>query len=180
MPSMILLYNGATSGGKGHVLKAESFSMTLAKTAIQVAVPNDTPALMDLNMIRPNLTIGGIVENTVPVGSDYSLPATATTDGDIATGDPTGTGVRADSSALNFDGTYTHPDKATLEYFFYTKAYTGTTKTCLIVLNPDGTTFSFYSIAGQTATFILAPGTEDRYSYSLTFAGGLRNQMAGD
>ena len=180
MSSMILLHNGVKTGSaKGLVIKAESLSMTLAKTAILVTVPNDTPQLMDLNMIRPNITIGGIVENTTAIGADYTLAGTTTTNGDTATGDPDGSGVRADDASLSFSGTYTYPTKADLEYFFTTKAYTGTSKTCLIIIDPSGTSFSFYSIAGQTATFILAPGTEDRYSYSLTFAGGLRNQMAG-
>ena len=177
MSSMILLHDGSDGGG-GHVLKAESLTISLSKTPIQIAIPDTSPQLLDLNMIRPNITIGGLVENTTAVGANYTLATTALTDGGLD-GDPTSAGVRADDGLLNFDGTYTYPDKAALEYYFSSEAYIPGNELALIIIDPSGTTFSFYNISGQSATFILAPGTEDRYSYNLVFAAGLRNRISG-
>jgi hypothetical protein len=177
MSSMILLHDGSDSGG-GLALKVESLSIALSKTPIQIPLPGESPQLLDLNMIRPNITIGGTVENTVATGDNYTLATSATTDGGLD-GDPASTDVAANNVLLKFDGTYTYPDKATLEYFFTSEAYIPGNELALIILDPSGTSFSFYNVSGQAATFILAPGTEDRYSYNLVFAAGLRNQVSG-
>jgi len=184
MASMILLNDGNTdstdsaSRAAGHVLKAESLTITLSKTPIQIPLPSSSPQLLDLNMIRSNITIGGLVENTVSEGSDYTLLASVVTDGALD-GDPSGTDVPSDNTALNHHGVYTYPDKAALEHYFTSEAYIPGNELALIMIDPSGTSYSFYNISGQSATFILAPGTEDRYSYNLVFAGGLRNQLAG-
>ena len=184
MSSMILLHNGSmddpdvSSRAAGHVLKAESLTISLAKTPIQIAIPGTSPQLLDLNMIRPNITIGGLVENTTAIGDDYTLAATATTDGGLD-GDPTSAGVTANHNSLEHHGVYTYPDKAALEYYFSSEAYIPNNELALLIIDPPGTTYSFYNISGQSATFILAPGTEDRYSYNLVFAGGLRNRLSG-
>ena len=184
MSSMILLNNGETSDhlnasrAAGHVIKAESLTITLSKTPIQIPLPSASPQLLDLNMIRSSITIGGLVENTVSTGDNYTLTAATTTDGALD-GDPDGTDVASDNSALYHHGVYTYPDKADLEYYFTSEAYLPDNELALIIIDPSGTSYSFYNISGQSATFILAPGTEDRYSYNLVFAGGLRNQLAG-
>jgi hypothetical protein len=181
---MILLHNGNdlddtnASRAAGHIIKVESLTITLSKTPIQIPLPSASPQLLDLNMIRSSITIGGLVENTVPIGDDYTLAATATTDGDLD-GNPSGTPVQANVEALFHHGLYTHPDKAALEFYFTTEAYLPDNEMALIIIDPSGTSYSFYNISGQSATFILAPGTEDRYSYNLVWAGGLRNQLAG-
>ena len=184
MSSMILLHNGSiadtgnASRAAGHVLKVESLSIALSKTPIQIPLPGSSPQLLDLNMIRPNITIGGTVENTVPIGADYTLAAATATDGSLD-GNPSGTDVRADNDLLEHHGLYTYPDKAALEYYFTGEAYIPGNELALIIIDPSGTSYSFYNVSGQAATFILAPGTEDRYSYNLVFAAGLRNQVAG-
>ena len=184
MASMILLHNGSTadhtvsSRAAGHIIKAESLTITLSKTPIQIAIPGTSPQLMDLNMIRPNITIGGLVENTTSVGDDYTLAASTTTDGGLD-GDPTSTGVAANHDSLEHHGVYTYPDKAALEYYFSSEAYIPGNELALLIIDPSGTSYSFYNISGQSCTFILAPGTEDRYSYNLVFAGGLRNRISG-
>jgi len=185
MSSMILLHNGIrddtgnASRAAGHVIKVESLTVTLSKTPIQIPLPSASPQLLDLNMIRSSITIGGLVENTVAIGADYTLATTATTDG--ANGDPAATGdaITASHDSLNHHGLYTYPDKAELEFYFTKEAYLPDNEMALIILDPSGTSYSFYNISGQSATFILAPGTEDRYSYNLVWAGGLRNQLAG-
>jgi hypothetical protein len=181
---MILLHNGNdldhtnASRAAGHVIKVESLTITLSKTPIQIPLPSASPQLLDLNMIRSSITIGGLVENTAPIGADYTLAATALTDGDLD-GDPTGTGVAANVEALYHHGVYTYPDKAALEFYFTSEAYLPDNEMAMIIIDPSGLSYSFYNISGQSATFILAPGTEDRYSYNLVWAGGLRNQLAG-
>ena len=164
MANMVLLHNG-TSGG--YVLRAEQLTVSLSKTPLQVAIPSATPTILDLNMVRPNLTIGGVVENTTVTGSSISL----------------GTPVTAETSVtaqtLGFNGTYTIPDKNNLEDFFTELAFSSNINLALILMNPDNANFNFYHVAPQTATFTLAPGTEDRYNYNFTMVAGKRNVAYG-
>ena len=160
MANMVLLHNG---GSGGYVLRAEQLTISLSKTPIQIAIPSGSPTLMDLNMVRPTISIGGVVENTVTTGSSITLGASVQAE------------TTTTASTLGFNGTYTVPDKNNLEDFFTDEAFSTSNQLAIIIMNPDGTNFNFYNVACQTATFILAPGTEDRYSYNVTMVAGKRN-----
>ena len=160
MTNMVLLHNG-TSGG--YVLRVEQFTTSLSKTPLQVAIPSGTPTMLDLNMVRPNLSFGGLVENTTVTGSSISLGASVTAETSVT------------ASTLGFNGTYTIPDKNNLEDFFTELAFSANVNLAIILMNPDNANFNFYHIVPQTATFTLAPGTEDRYSFNITAVAGKRN-----
>ena len=160
MANMVLLHNGSSGG---YVLRAEQFTVSLSKTPLQVAIPGRTPTLLDLNMVRPNLTIGGLVENTTVTGSSISLGASITAETSVT------------ASTLGFNGTYPLPDKNYLEDFFTELAFSSNLSLAIIIMNPDNANFNFYHVAAQTATFTIAPGTEDRYSYNFTMVAGKRN-----
>tara|TARA_Y100000310_G_C20661340_1_gene804981 strand:- start:890 stop:1540 length:651 start_codon:yes stop_codon:yes gene_type:complete len=50
-----------------YALKCDSFSIQVAKTPIQVPVPQQAPQLIDIGFYRPSISIGGIVDT---VGTD--------------------------------------------------------------------------------------------------------------
>ena len=43
-------------------LKCDSFSVQIAKTPIQVPIPQDTPEIIDIGFYRPSISIGGIID----------------------------------------------------------------------------------------------------------------------
>lgn len=67
----ILLRNGqhGTSGTIRYALKASDIAMSLAKTPIQIPIPQQSPELVDIGYFRPSITVTGIVDTT---GGDTS------------------------------------------------------------------------------------------------------------
>ena len=65
----ILLRNGqhGTSGTIRYALKASDIAMSLAKTPIQIPIPQQSPELVDIGYFRPSITVTGIVDT---VGND--------------------------------------------------------------------------------------------------------------
>jgi len=58
----------ATSASKvRYALKCDSFSIQIAKTPIQVPIPQQAPEIIDIGFYRPSISIGGIVDT---VGQD--------------------------------------------------------------------------------------------------------------
>jgi len=55
-----------------YALKCDSFSIQIAKTPIQVPIPQDAPEIIDIGFYRPSISIGGIIdtlgEDTTTVG----------------------------------------------------------------------------------------------------------------
>ena len=45
-----------------YALKCDTFSIQIAKTPIQVPIPQDAPELIDIGFYRPSISIGGIVD----------------------------------------------------------------------------------------------------------------------
>jgi len=50
-----------------YALKCDSFSIQIAKTPIQVPIPQQAPEIIDIGFYRPSISIGGIVDT---VGQD--------------------------------------------------------------------------------------------------------------
>jgi len=50
-----------------YALKCDSFSVQIAKTPIQIPVPQQAPEIIDLGFARPSISIGGIVDS---IGGD--------------------------------------------------------------------------------------------------------------
>ena len=46
-----------------YALKADTVAVNIAKTPIQIPIPQQSPELIDLGMFRPTLSISGVVDN---------------------------------------------------------------------------------------------------------------------
>ena len=46
-----------------YALKADTVALNIAKTPIQIPIPQQSPELIDLGMFRPTLSISGVVDN---------------------------------------------------------------------------------------------------------------------
>ena len=79
MSIAVLLRNGMhkTSDGDGrggstitrYALKCDSVVIQFQKTPIQIPIPQESPELFDLGIVRPSISISGIVDT---VGGDTS------------------------------------------------------------------------------------------------------------
>ncbi len=175
MAIAILLYNGRTDftgnadRDSGYALKAESFQITYSKTPIQVPLPEESPLLIDLGMYRPSITIAGLVDNETAQGTTVRLVAEAAVRDFVNAAYNT-------AEELKMHGDYAVPDKNQLEDYVQTEVYSGDNNLSLLILDPTATNFNYYRVAPQQAAFILAPGTEDRYQFSMTFVASKRNE----
>ena len=85
MSLAILLRNGthaageASSASERYILKCDNASIQIAKTPIQIPVPQQSPELFDIGIFRPSITISGIVDSTSndPSGSAPYMDAQA-------------------------------------------------------------------------------------------------------
>ena len=46
-----------------YALKADSVTINLQKTPIQIPIPQNTPQLVDFGIFRPSITVSAIVDN---------------------------------------------------------------------------------------------------------------------
>ena len=71
----VLLRNGLHGTGTGtaterYILKCDNLSIQIAKTPIQIPVPQASPTLFDIGIFRPSITVSGIVDTLgAPGGS---------------------------------------------------------------------------------------------------------------
>ena len=64
MPVSVLLRDGPHASATTRFgLKVEQFSISIAKTPIQIPIPQQSPEIIDLGIFRPSITISGVVEN---------------------------------------------------------------------------------------------------------------------
>ena len=144
MSLSVLLYNGKTGGGdeKRFAIKADSFSVNYVKTPVQIPLPNGvSPQIMDFGFLRPSITITGLVD----------------------TDDPSETVTGPDKSGTS----YSVPTKEELEDFVTGEVYDISASPLEIMIADGSTVIASYDIAIQQARFDLAPGTEDRHSFSI-------------
>ena len=86
MALAVLLRNGLHGSGTGtaterYMLKCDSVSVQIAKTPIQVPIPQRSPELYDIGIFRPSITISGLVDTTssAPGGSSPYMDSTTIT-----------------------------------------------------------------------------------------------------
>ena len=169
----VLLRNGIHSdatAGKATIrlaLKCENISINLGRTPIQVPIPTNAPELIDLGIVRPTISISGLVDN---LGTDT-----------------TNTSVNLASMA-SINVTYNHDDDDTLKYYIPYKnfleefcceaMFSDDTPLELHVGNPtqriaNGSTTttggSIYRVAIQSANFTQMPAMEDRWTFAIQF-----------
>ena len=189
----VLLRNGRHSNSAADkatirlALKCENIAINMGRTPIQIPIPTNSPELIDLGIVRPSISISGLVDN---VGGD----PTNTTDNDSGS-DSTGVAYTTGDSSIdladmahfdyqfNYDGNdtlrYYIPYKNFLEEFCAEVLFSDDTPLELQIGNPTvpiasntlGSTTggAIYQVAIQSANFTQVPALEDRWQFALQF-----------
>ena len=174
-PLSVLLRDGTHAGADIRLaLKVEQVSISYSRSVIQVPIVQLSPIILDMGMVRPALTISGLV--------------------DTIGGDPTNTGSENDTaktwhmeSMVVSGQTYYIPYKAYLENKLVTwitdDGYTvqleigDATTPAASVSGTAATGGGIYEVVAQQVQFSVAPGTEDRWVYSVQFASKFRSDI---
>ena len=107
--------------------------------------------------------------NTIVRGIN-NITVTGTVDRDQSDTPEVVTGPAKGNSSDGNKTNYFVPTQKQLESFATTVVYDdGSTPIQLVVQTSGGTVYATYDVAISQARFDLAPGTEDRFSFSLTF-----------
>lgn len=146
-------------------LKTEQVSISYARSVIQVPIIQTSPIILDLGMIRPSLTISGIVDT---IGGDQ----TNTTSGFQG------------MEAMTISGqVYYIPYKNYLEKKLVTWI-TDDGYTVQLEIGDAGTPEGanqtgggIYHVVPQQVQFSVAPGTEDRWIFSVQFVSKFRSDL---
>jgi len=162
-------YTGAAS--IFYMLKADQFQINIAKTPIQIPIPQQSPELIDIGMFRPSITIGGLVDN---IGGNASETSNAGYEGM----ESLALYLRSSDAALSSTQTYYFPYKNKLEDAAYTwltnaprelEIEVGDASLPLGSGSNLSTGGGIYKVAVQQARFQLDPAKEDRWTYTLQF-----------
>ena len=89
----------AAAGNIGYALKVTQISVQVAKTPIQIPIPQSSPELVDIGSFRPSINIVGLVDN---IGGDSTNINTANVYGMSAVQHLRTAGPDGDASAKTF------------------------------------------------------------------------------
>ena len=139
---MCLIWNGESGGNaRRYALKVLSVAHQIGKSPIQIAIPDNTPQLLDLNMVRPTITLSLLIDKVIT--------------------NQTITGPSKGGSTV-----YIVPTKQDLETFVTENGYDDSSKLTLMLLHEDNK-YEQYEFAIQQFTLNLMPSKEDRYESTL-------------
>ena len=139
---MCLIWNGeSSSNARRYALKVLSVAHQIGKSPIQIAIPDSTPQLLDLNMVRPTITLSLLIDKVIT--------------------NQTITGPSKGGSTV-----YIVPTKQDLESFVTENGYDDSSKLTLMLLHEDNK-YEQYEFAIQQFTTNLMPTKEDRYDSTL-------------
>ena len=169
-PLAVLLRDGDHTGSDAATnrlaLKAEQVSVSYSRSVIQVPIVQTSPILMDMGMVRPALTISGIIDT---VGGDQTN---------------TTSGFQGMESMTISSQTYYIPYKNFLEQKLVTWITNDGYDLQLEIgdaTTPEGanqTGGGIYKVAVQQIQFSIAPGMEDRWIYSIQFVAKFREGIS--
>ena len=160
-----------------YMLKADQFQVSIAKTPIQIPIPQQSPELIDIGIFRPSITIGGLVDN---VGGNPDEDETNY----IGMESLSITAKSSDTAAVSSTQTYYIPYKNKLEDAAYTwlagapkelEIEVGDSTRPLGTASAVSTGGGVYRVAFQQARFQLDPAKEDRWTYTLQFVAKSRS-----
>ena len=161
MPVSVLLRDGPHASATVRLgLKAEQFAINIAKTPIQIPIPQQSPELIDLGIFRPSITVSGLVDNEPE---------------DVANTSNSPAGTRGMPSFVYAGQTYYFPYKNKLEEAAY-KWITSTTTDLELEIGDAGTPMGsnhtgggVYKVAIQQARFQVDAAREDRWTFAMQF-----------
>jgi len=196
----ILLRNGRHSNSASDkatvrlALKCENIAVNLGRTPIQVPIPTNSPELIDLGIVRPTISISGLVDH---LGTD----TTNTTDTDAVTSTAFTTGSNSISLAAmaSIDVTYNDDGNDTLKYYIPYKnfleefcceaMYSDDTPLEVHIGDPaqrissgstETTGGAIYRVAIQSCNFTQVPALEDRWQFAIQFVSGTARGKSGN
>ncbi len=139
---MCLIWNGVSGGSsRRYALKVLSVAHQIGKSPIQIAIPNNTPPLLDLNMVRPTITLSVLLDKKI-------------------------TNVTVTGPTKGGSTVYKVPTKQDMETFVTDNGYDDSAKLTLMLLHEDNN-YEQYEFAIQQFTTNLMPTKEDRYDSTL-------------
>ena len=172
MPVSVLLRDGPHASATTRFgLKAEQFALSIAKTPIQIPIPQQSPEIIDLGIFRPSITLSGVVENEPE---------------DVANTSNSPTGSRGTPSFVYSGQTYYFPYKNLLEQQVVKwvssedtllQVEIGDTTTPLSTSGANSTGGGLYVVAIQQAQFTQEPAKEDRWNFTLQFVAKARSDI---
>tara|TARA_Y100000310_G_scaffold64671_1_gene60184 strand:- start:20 stop:610 length:591 start_codon:yes stop_codon:yes gene_type:complete len=191
MDLAVLLYHLDKSSGSNketfYALKVDSFTITIAKTPIQIPIPQNSPQLVDFGIFRPAITLSAIVDNGPANDSTTSTGSGATL-----------VGYQGMESVVSGGTTYYIPYKNKLEDAIYQWVADNDNVLTLSVgddtypiydidsdgdavsgSNPQATGGASYVVALQQARFQLDAGREDRWIVQMQFVCEARKDTKG-
>ena len=158
-PLAVLLRNGTHADATIRLaLKAEQFAVTTTRTPIQVPMPHYSPLLADMGFSRPALTVSGLIDN---VGGDNS--------------NSTSGFENMESISLTDSG-----GTARTYAFFSTGLFEcefGDSTTPISTSSAASTGGGIYKCVVGQFQFTIAPGTEDRWVYSISLPAHVRSDI---
>ena len=158
------------------LLKVDQLAISYARTPIHIAIPYSEPEIFDLGATRPSITISGVIDT---IGGD------TTNSTSNFWGMASETIVGPNGSGGTTSKVYYIPYKNYLEEKLITLTTDSANDLQLEVgdstkakATGTGTGLStgggIYSVGVQQFQFALAPGMEDRYTYSMQFVAKFR------
>ena len=185
--SVLLTYHDGTGATIRYALKADSITLSVSKTPIQIPIPQNTPQLVDFGIFRPAITVAALVDN---------IGGVTTYDGSIATEYQGMSSITVYNQLAGANQLYYIPYKNKLEEKLYEWVADDDNILTLIIGDPtfpvwkvkeDGTASSSnsdmatgggtYQVALQQARFQLDAGREDRWICQMQFVAMSRRDV---
>ena len=185
-------HNGTATNGTTHIryaLKCDNLAVQIAKTPIQIPIPEQSPELIDIGIFRPSISISGVIDN---LGQDQTT--TGGDHNDIYENMERFTLTRhyddASSVTDNQAATYYIPYKNALEEFIY-KQTLATDNILELEIGDaefprynrsslgtadsgDETGGGLYYVSIQQARFQVDAAKEDRWEFQMQFVSEAR------
>ena len=172
MPVSVLLRDGPHASATVRLgLKAEQFAINIAKTPIQIPIPQQSPELIDLGIFRPSITVSGLVDNEPE---------------DVANTSNSPAGTRGMPSFVYAGQTYYFPYKNYLEQQVVKcvssedtilQVEIGDTTTPVSTGSANSTGGGLYVVAIQQCQFTQEPSKEDRWSFTMQLVAKARSDI---
>ena len=160
--------SSANEATERFALKCDTFAVNIGKTPIQIPIPGSSPELMDLGIMRPSVTISGVVDTVQPSpasitisGEAYKIPFKNQLENAVYTW------AASEVTLLEIEiGDTTYPAQANATDAYASGIINGS--------ESSWTGGAIYRVALQSARFGINAAREDRYDFSMQFVAAAR------